>query len=113
MTVIQGNNISDSNLEQQGSGLNPFSGVAKVLDSIFKPMSLPDGNVVDNPQNFNVQSNPFNNTENIDTTKQLIGGHSVDYVMSPNSVFENKVSNNVENNENYRNERNGNLEFYS
>lgn len=112
MTVIKGNNISDNPLEQQPNALNPFAGVSKVLDSVFKPMSLPTGNVVDNPQNFNVQSNPFNNTEKIDATKQLIGGHSINYVMSANSVFENNVSNSVENAENCRNKY-GVLEFYS
>lgn len=111
MSFVNGKSIVENNIEQ-GNKLNPFSGCSEFLNSKFKTVFSFNEKVVNSPQNFNVQSNPFNNTEKIDASKQLIGGHSIDYVMSENSIFDNKISNHTMNTENFRNQT-GNLNFES
>ena len=112
MTFVNGQKIAENTTPQRNGG-NPFSGFGKVLDLKFNNVFSSNEKVVDKSQNFNVQNNQYNNTENINATKQLIGGHSIDYVMSPNSVFEGRTLNHNTNIDNYRNTKFNNLDFDS
>lgn len=112
MTFINGKNIAD-NVSTNATGPNPFSGVGSFLDAKFNnPISFENA-TVNNSQNIKVQNNPFNNTENFSFQKQPIGVHSMEYNLSPNSVFDMPTAGAMPTAAGYRDFSTGGLNFES
>ena len=76
------------NIANATSGLNPFAGVSKTLEAKFDSVFSSNSASSNNQQNIKVQSNNYNNTEIYATLNQPSGGHSFEYNIAPNSIFE-------------------------
>lgn len=111
MTFVNGKKIVENTIDQGMSG-NFFTGMGKVLDLKFNTVFSFDENSNKAPS-FNVQNNPPNHIENVTVINQPIDGHSIDYMLSPNSVFDGKISTNNSNADNFRNYKTGTLDFDS
>ncbi len=87
MTFVNDKNCIESSVNKT-SGLNPFGGIGQKLSSKISNIFLTSNEVTSSSKNFKVQSNPLYDSENFATTNQLNGGHSKEYNVAPNSIFD-------------------------